>query len=51
MVDVSAEMQRLEKRLVKMEGEYKGIRARLDSPKVGDSYKFLNSTSISNTIQ
>ncbi|XP_057525188.1 valine--tRNA ligase, chloroplastic/mitochondrial 2 isoform X1 [Amaranthus tricolor] len=33
MVDVSAEMQRLEKRLVKMEGEYKGIRARLDSPK------------------
>ncbi|KAK9699378.1 hypothetical protein RND81_08G170200 [Saponaria officinalis] len=33
MVDISAEVQRLHKRLAKMEGEYKGLKARLSSPK------------------
>lgn len=33
MVDISAEVQRLQKRLVKMEQEYKGLKARLSSPK------------------
>ncbi|XP_074294587.1 valine--tRNA ligase, chloroplastic/mitochondrial 2 isoform X2 [Silene latifolia] len=33
MVDISSEVQRLHKRLVKMEGEYKGLQARLSSPK------------------
>ncbi|XP_057248505.1 valine--tRNA ligase, chloroplastic/mitochondrial 2 isoform X2 [Beta vulgaris subsp. vulgaris] len=33
MVDISAEMQRLQKRLLKMEGEFKGLKARLGSPK------------------
>uniref|UniRef100_A0A803N165 valine--tRNA ligase n=1 Tax=Chenopodium quinoa TaxID=63459 RepID=A0A803N165_CHEQI len=32
MVDISAELQRLHKRLIKMEGEYKGLKARLGSP-------------------
>lgn len=36
MVDISAELPRLHKRLLKMDGEYKGIKARLGSPKVGD---------------
>ena len=35
MVDISAEVQRLQKRLVKMEQEYKGLKARLSSPEVG----------------
>ncbi|KAL8137600.1 hypothetical protein V2J09_003601 [Rumex salicifolius] len=33
MVDISAEVQRLAKRLSKMEGEYQGLVARLGSPK------------------
>lgn len=33
MVDISAEIPRLQKRLVKMEQEYKGLKARLTSPK------------------
>lgn len=33
MVVISAEVQRLQKRLVKMEQEYKGLKARLSSPK------------------
>lgn len=31
MVDISAEVQRLQKRLTKMEGEYQGLKARLSS--------------------
>lgn len=33
MVDISAELQRLYKRLLKMEGDYKGLKARLGSTK------------------
>ncbi|KAL2897423.1 Valine--tRNA ligase chloroplastic/mitochondrial 2 [Bienertia sinuspersici] len=32
MVDITAELQRLHRRLLKMEGEYKGLKARLGSP-------------------
>lgn len=34
MVDISAEVQRLSKRLVKMQKEYDGMLAKLNSPKV-----------------
>lgn len=34
MVDISAEVQRLSKRLSKMQSEYEGLVARLSSPKV-----------------
>jgi len=34
MVDISAEVQRLSKRLVKMQKEYDGMIAKLNSPKV-----------------
>lgn len=34
MIDISAEVERLSKRLSKMQTEYDGLRARLSSPKV-----------------
>lgn len=34
MVDISAEVQRLSKRLLKMQNEYDGLLARLSSPNV-----------------
>lgn len=38
MVDISAEVERLTKRLSKMQTEYQGLAARLSSPKVRASY-------------
>lgn len=37
MLDISAEVQRLSKRLSKMQTEYDGLVSRLSSPKVGVS--------------
>lgn len=34
MIDITAEIQRLSKRLSKMQAEYDGLKARLSSPKV-----------------
>lgn len=38
MVDISAEVQRLSKRLVKLQAEYDGLIARLSSPSVSSLF-------------